>query len=145
MYNSFFSIWIPGKISAWHFLWCSMSRCMTSGQKFKIFFNPSLFQAQGRPWSWIFFTPVWKTLVKRESTSMASCWTYTKVSIIPPSCSNDYSRLAWVTFEGFSDSLSAGDAVLISPANCPPLCTCVKLSLCSVLSWGLGFADAGVF
>ncbi|XP_054618072.1 lactation elevated protein 1 homolog B isoform X3 [Dunckerocampus dactyliophorus] len=45
--------------------------------------------AQGRPCSWICFTQGCKAIVKRESTSMASCWTSTKVgTLLPQRCNN---------------------------------------------------------
>lgn len=40
-------------------------------------------QEQGRPCSWTCFTPAWRPLVKRESTSTPSCWTFIKVSSMP--------------------------------------------------------------
>lgn len=78
-------------------------RCLRSWLKYYcLSFNPSPFQAQERPCSWTCFTPMWKTLVKSESTSMASCWTSTKVSIILPLHALPAERwLAWLSCKFF--------------------------------------------
>lgn len=54
------------------------------------------FQEQGRPCSWTCFTPVWWPLVKRESTSIPSCWTFTKVSIMPLTVTGSFYLILYI-------------------------------------------------
>lgn len=83
------------------------------------------FQEQGRPCSWTCFTPVWWPLVKRESTSIPSCWTFTKVSIMPLTVIGSF--LFYPLYFFFS-VLSR-----CASRNCLPLCVQVKPLLYSLL------------